>query len=218
MNKSKHVRHRPDSMAILAMKVKTTFYRRLFFMSFTLSRPIPSLRSRLPVSVTLMTEHDIPAYCAFRPAQNPEAIGARLTQGHRCYASWHHGEIVDASWCTDKCGPVPYFGSELCVAPGDMFVYDSYTVPSYRGYNLYMAKVTYIFTLCKAEGYARNVAVVAPENRTALTVLRRLGSQVLGQYTCLRVGFWKKIWQEPFSEEPLPQMLAPSSGGNERHV
>ena len=202
---------RPDPTEALAGKVLTTFYRRLLFLTRSLDKPIPDLRSQFPVEMRLLTTRDLEAYCVFRPDHDTERIKARLVAGHQCHVSWHEGRIVDAAWCAMECGPVTYFGRDLIVGPGDVFVYDAWTLPSHRAHNLFMAKVAHIFRSCKAEGFARNVAVVAFENRASRTILRRVSCEEIGLYSSIGIGPWRIIRQQPFGNEPLPLMVVPSS-------
>ncbi|MCX7887542.1 MAG: hypothetical protein N3B01_09870 [Verrucomicrobiae bacterium] len=197
--------------AVLAMKAVTTFYRRLFFVVRAFDRPIPKLHSQLPIEMRLLSEKDLHAYLVLRPDQKPEQIRDRLRLGHQCHVSWHQGEIVDAAWCATGLGPVPYLGRQLVLAPNEVFIFDAYTAPKHRGHNLFMAKFTRIFRLTRDAGYARNSGVVAVENRTSMTVLRRLGCEAIGLYSSVGIGRCRWIWQQPFTEEPLPLLCAARS-------
>ncbi len=203
----------PDPVATLAMRAITTFYRRLFFVVRALDKPIPELHSQLPIEMKLLTERDLDAHCVFRPDQKPEQIRNRLRAGHRCHVSWHQGQIADAAWCATGRGPVPYFGRDLIVGAGDVFIFDAYTLPSHRGHNLFMAKFAHIFRATRDAGYARNTGVVAVENRTSMTVLRRLGCEAIGLYFSVGLGPCRLIWRQPFTEEPLPEMVARNGEG-----
>jgi GNAT superfamily N-acetyltransferase len=189
------------------MKVLTTFYRRALLGYRSLDEPIAVLHSRLPVEVGLLTEGDLAVYQNFRPDQDSSEIKERMRQGHRCYVSWHEGRIVDASWLATGRVHIPYLRRDLVLEPGDVYVYDSYTAPHYRGRSLYSAKVAFIMRHCKEKGYVRNVAVIAIENKEPLAVTRRLGIKFVGVYHCLRFGPWQRLWRQPWREESLPELL-----------
>ena len=193
----------------LRRKIVTTFYRRLYFVTRNLDKPVPLLRSRLLVENRLLLEKDFQEYHIFRPDQKQELVAARLRAGHHCHASWHQGRILDASWCATGRGPVPYFGRKLVIREGDVFIFDSYTHPSFRGFNLFMAKFAHIFRTYSELGYRRNIGVVAIENRTSMTVLKRLGCEAVGLYSSIGLGPVRIVRCNPYRDEPLPPMVFP---------
>lgn len=190
-------------------RVLTTFYRRLYFITRDLAKPVPPLKSRLAVENRLLKEEEIPEYRAFRPDQGTGIIASRLEAGHLCYASWYRGRIVDTSWCATGRGPVDYLGRNIVIGDGDVFIFDSYTNPRFRGFNLFMAKFSHVFQTSADLGYRRNTGVVAVENRTSATVLMRLGCEVAGLYSSAGLGPYRFIWRKSFTNEPLPAMEIP---------
>lgn len=204
---------RQSLAGVALMKTVTTFYRRLFFVTRQLDTPVPILQSQLEIEMRLMTEQDLEAYLVFRRGQRLDRIRARLAAGHQCHVSWHKGRIVDAAWCATGRGPVPYFGRDLILDPAEVFIYDAYTLPACRRRRLFMAKFAHIFRESHAAGYKRNSGVVAPENRTSLAVMLRLGCEVAGLYSSLGLGPRRRIWRNPYNEQPLPLMAPLSSPG-----
>ncbi len=194
------------ALRLLAMKVTTTFYRRLIVGYVSLDRPIPRLHSQLPGVIRLLTEQDLPRYQELRPRQPLSEIAERLASGQRCFATRVDGRIVDVGWLATQQVHVSYLRHDLILEPGDGYIYDSYTAPDLRARGLYQATSTHILRCCQEQGLRRAVVLYAPENRAPLTVARRFGVTFGGMYVCLRFGPWQRLWERRFGADPLPRL------------
>ncbi len=201
----KHVSSRlwQNKMNMIAMRVMTTFYRRMILFVYPLDGSIPVLRSRVSVNTVILTERDLDAYHRFRPDQSVKEIKSRLARGDRCFTYWHEGQIVDAGWVATGRVYIPYLRRYLVLAQGDIYNYDAYTLPAYRGLGMYMARNSYVARYNQKEGYSRSLALVAVENKAPRVILSRSGLRPIGLYSCLRFGPWQLEWQQPWSEDDL---------------
>jgi GNAT superfamily N-acetyltransferase len=189
---------------ILTMKIVTTFYRRVIIIVRSLDDPVPDLEPRLSVMITSLTEKDLPAYNRFRPDQSLTKIQGRFANGDRCFAVWHEGQIVHAAWVTTKRKYESYFRRELILQPGDIFLYDHYTLPSYRSSGLAQARGAHVLRYYQEEGYHRSVGIIAIENKAAFGPGKVFNYRPIGMYSCIRLGPWQWNWQQAWTEEPLP--------------
>ena len=197
---------------LFAMKVFTTFYRRMFLMIRPLDATIPSLRPRLPVVVKMLAEKDLPAYNSFRPDQCTNLIQTRLARGEQCFAVWYAGRIVHAAFYQPYLSMdtgrvyVPYLHRDLILQQGDVYSHDGLTLPAYRGYGLSPARGAHAMHHYWQEGYKRVVCLITVENRPQLRAIQKMGHQSVGLYSCLRFGPWQHDWQQMWSEAPLPRL------------
>ena len=185
------------------MKILTTFYRRMILFVYPLDKEIPVLRSRLSVNFTILTERDLDAYHRFRPDQSRKEIRTRLDSGDRCFVCWYEDRIVDAGWVATGRVYIPYLRQHLVLGPKDIYNYDAYTLPAYRGLGIYMARNSYVARYNQKEGYSRSIAMVAVENRAPKVILQRSGLRPIGLYNCLRFGPWQWEWQQQWGQEAL---------------
>lgn len=192
-----------EMMEMLAMKVLTTFYRRMILFVYPLDGTIPVLESRLSVNIAILTEGDLEAYHRYRPDRNLKEIRARLARGDRCFACWYEDRIVDGGWVATGRVYVPYLRRRLVLAPGDIYNYDAYTLPAFRGLNLFMARNSYVARYNQKERYLRSLALVAAENKASRVILYRWGLRPIGLYTCLRFGPWQWDWHQTWGDEML---------------
>lgn len=192
---------------IFIMKVVTTFYRRVIIVARSLHDEIPDLQLCLPVTIAVLTEKDLPAYNQFRPDQLMSIIQARLERGDRCYAAWHEGRIVHAAWVCTKDIYDPYLRRTLLLHPGDIYIYDSYTLPAYRHHGLARTRNIHVFRQYREEGFRRSTAIVALENKAAFGSVKAVGNHPIGMVRCVRLGPWQWDWQERWSDEPFPFLI-----------
>lgn len=190
-------------MEVLAIKVLTTFYRRMILFVYPLDGTIPVLQSRLSVNITILTERDLEAYHKYRPDRSLKEIRARLTRGDQCFVCWYEDRIVDAGWVATGRVYVPYLRRHLVLTPGDMYNYDAYTLPAFRGLNLFMARNSYVARYNQKERYLRSLALIAVENKASRNTLYRSGVRPIGLYSCLRFGPWQWEWNQAWGKEVL---------------
>jgi len=188
---------------VLAMKILTTFYRRMILFEYPLNQQIPVLRSRLPVNIAILTERDLDAYNRYRPDQSMKEIRARLARGDRCFACWYDDRIVDAGWVATGRVYIPYLRRRLILGSGDIYNYDAYTLPAYRGLGIFMARISYVGRYNQQEGYSRGLALVAVENKAPRVILYKSGVRPIGLYSCLRLGPWQWEWRLPWGKDAL---------------
>ncbi len=190
----------------LAMKVATTFYRRLIVGYVSLDRRMPRLHSQVPGEIRLLTEQDLPHYQQLRPRQPLAEIAGRLASGQRGFATWVDGRIGDVSWLATGRVRISYLRRDLILQPGDGYIYDSYTAPDLRARFLYQATSAHVLRFCQEQGLQRALMLYAPENRAPLAVARRFGVTFAGMYVCRRFGPWQTISERRFGAEPLPRL------------
>jgi len=185
------------------MKILTTFYRRMILFVYPLDSTIPVLLPRLPVDIAILTERDLDAYNRYRPDQSMKEIRARLARGDRCFACWYDDRIVDAGWVATGRVYIPYLRRRLILGSGDIYNYDAYTLPAYRGLGIFMARISYVGRYNQQEGYSRGLALVAVENKAPRVILYKSGVRPIGLYSCLRLGPWQWEWRLPWGKDAL---------------
>lgn len=200
----------------IAARTLTTFYRRMLCLVYPLQgRSIPVYRAQIDVDFRILAKGDVNAYAYFRPKHGRENFERRTARGDRCFASWHNGEIIDACWTATGSVYVPYLARYIWLEPRDVYSYDAYTLPAYRGYGLYMARNSYTARRNQKEGYERSVALVAPENYAAWLILTRSGLETIGEYSFIRLplgGYW---WENAVAGFTLPKLRSEVDSGHE---
>jgi len=199
-------------LRVAGAKVLTTFYRRMLFMSYPLDgAEIPVYNANVSVQFDQLKPDELDSYLRFRPDSDRREMAQRLSAGHRCFVCWHEGEIVEACWSATSDIYVGYMRRYLRVPAGDVYSFDSYTDPRFRGHGVYMARNSYQARLNRAEGLKRSIALVAYENYAAWLILSRSGLKTLGAYHYVRLPGSGIYWNTPAPGQVLPPLTAKSS-------
>jgi len=197
----------------IAARALTTIYRRMLCLVYPLQgRTIPIYRPQIDIDFRPLVSAEIGDYLRFRPSAARDVVSRRLSHGDQCHASWYRGKIVDACWISTGTVFVPYLNRFIALERGDVYSYDSYTLPDYRGYGLFMARNSYTARRNQKEGYERSVALVAPENYASWLILTRSGLETIGEYSFMRFPFGGIYRTKALSGRTLPE-LVPSSNG-----
>ena len=168
-------------------------YRRVVVMECRLDGPIPDVSPRLQICIAHLPYAELERYAHFRPDQDPAVIRLRFERGHRCFAAWHEGQIVHAGWAAMQAPWIEYLGCEFPIEPGDVYQFDSYTTPAFRGLDLAAARIAWMARFFRDAGFRRLLAVVWPENTPAFRPLEKAGYRRCGWIRVLRIGRWRRI-------------------------
>jgi len=169
-----------------------TGYRRLMLMERPLEESITAVRPRLPVVIGLLRETEVDDYIDFHPAANPPEIRRRLEAGHWCFVARYDGRVVHAGWAATQRAWIDYLACEIRLAPDEVYVYDSFTSPDFRGKNISPARHTQALLYFQDAGYRRIVAVILPENKPAFKVFEKVGFRPLGLMGYVKIGPWRR--------------------------
>jgi hypothetical protein len=206
----------------LVEKVATTFYRRTVVLAQSIPPPdaadgtrrleevdLASLKRvrRRAVELHDLSVSDIADYLRLRPDQTAELVRRRLARGDRCRVVRRDAGIVHAGWLARDRVDVPYLDGQLVLGAGDLYSYDSFTAPGWRG--RWLAPARHLDLLSGAAGREarRLLVLVAVENRSGLRVFAKLGYRTVGRYTMARLGPWRRWWIERPGDEALPVLV-----------
>jgi len=169
-----------------------TVYRRVVLMECPLDQPLGYVTPSLSVVIDRLRRSEIDEYAAFRPDVDPSEMRRRLEAGHLCFVARHEGQIVHACWATPGRAWVDYLAYEMPLARDEVYQYDSFTAPAFRGHNLAAARVIEAARYFHHAGYRRLVAVVVPENASAFRPLEKAGYRPFGLIGYVQIGQWRR--------------------------
>jgi GNAT superfamily N-acetyltransferase len=198
----------PGLLRTAAMKVITTFYRRMFAFVCPLDVPVPEQGPGGP-AVVLLDEAQMADYCRLRPKQSPELVRRRLAAGHECFLVRQHGELVHAGWVGAGRVLVPYLNRDLLLEPHEIYTYDVFTRPDRRGQGHAVVRFQEMQRRYLERGYRSTFSLVAVENRAGMALTFKSQGRIVGTYRAVRVGPWQRVWSRALDDEPLPQLLPP---------
>ena len=168
-----------------------SIYRREVLMERLLSDPIPDIVSSVSIDIAMLRPQEREEYLRFRPNSEPTEIDCRINRGHCCFVARCEGRIVSASWTTTKGAWSSYLEREIVMAPGDVYTYDSFTAPGFRGQQIATVRLAAMLRFFREAGYVRLVSIVVPENSSALRSPEKLGYRSFGVMGYYKFGPWR---------------------------
>lgn len=155
-------------------------YRRLLVLERDLRKPTATRSQSLPCTVTLLRETDVERFIAFRQVPNPALFLRRLRDGHSCYSAIVGGRIASVSWVATDSATLWNLNADFSLAADEVYVYDSYTHPDFRGCRLQAVLFRTLHDDLRGKGFRRALTFVSPENRANLRSRGRVGFSVCG--------------------------------------
>jgi RimJ/RimL family protein N-acetyltransferase len=185
--------HGAERASLPVRTLAATVYRRVVVMERRLDHTLPAIAGRVPVRFTLLTLADLEAYARLRPDAEAVATRRRLAHGHQCFAVWHEGQIVHAGWAATRDAWVDYLGCAFPLGAGDVYQFDSFTAPAFRGLDLAGARIAWMARHLRESGVQRLFAVVWPENAAGFRPLEKMGYRRCGWLRVVRLGRWRRV-------------------------
>jgi GNAT superfamily N-acetyltransferase len=183
---------REEGVKNLGIKVlRDTIARWELLWERLLDAPLADVTPRVPVHIEVLEQTDVDQYLAFRPDANLADIRQRLASGQRCFIARHQGQIVYAEWSATGRVWLGYLSYELCLAPDEVYSYDSFTTPEFRGQRIAPACSVYMQRTRREAGYTRVVMMNLPDNETSIRVSEKVGYRRFGTIGYVQLGPWR---------------------------
>lgn len=216
LSRAAHVARNEGAGCLLFKILGETCYRRLLLLEIPLDCPPSGLRACTRVHYDRLSgepEEAVEEFLRFRVSDAEDAfhfravsgnqpeqrIHRRLAAGHRCFVARQDGRIVSASWIAEGWGFVDYLECDLNVGPETAYIYDTYTLPSFRGLNISPAMTVEIIRGLRTKGFGRLISAIAPENKANLRSREKVGFRVCGKLGYYGVLGWKHHFCRPKS-------------------
>ena len=174
---------------------RVRIYRRLVLLERPLTQPFPDVSARVSVCVRLLAAGEIDACMVFRPDQSIAEIRRRLDEGQQCFAVWHDRRIIHAGWAVTGRARIEYLSTEIALAPDEVYSYDVFTSPAFRGLGVSPARLLETVRYFRDRDYRRLLSAILPENRSGLRQGEKVGwDRRIGVIGYLGLGPWRHVF------------------------
>jgi GNAT superfamily N-acetyltransferase len=123
--------------------------------------------------------------------------------------AWVAGRLVHAAWIATGRAHIAYLRRDLVLAPTELFVYDSFTLPAWRGSGIARGRMLHVFAGYRQRGYRRCFALAAAENHAGRQAMVSAGYRALQDYVSVRLGPWDRCWSVQRGEPHVPELALP---------
>jgi ribosomal protein S18 acetylase RimI-like enzyme len=175
----------------LVQYLATVPYERIEFIAFarSLKEPLPTAQPGIPVTMRLATEADLPLFRDIVLPSEHRHFAQRLAHGRLCFLTFPEGEPEELAaycWATTEIDP-QVDRVILDLPPGNAYVDDAYTVPTYRRRGIQTAVHLFRLRHLQSLGCARAMLIVDVKNEASLALVHNLGYRKVGRASFRRV-------------------------------
>ena len=167
-------------------------YRRLLVVGRSLVEPDPEIAASVPLSHGFLARREIAEYLTFHPGETVAEIERRFDHDDVCFLARSEGRMVGAMWTARGSSFVRYLRTELTIAPDEVYLYDVYIAPAWRGRKIARALYRRMFQHHRAADVRLVVGAVLPENHASMRSLTSTGFRVIGRVGYLALGPWRR--------------------------
>jgi GNAT superfamily N-acetyltransferase len=157
-----------------------------------LDGPVPPASAPLPPGLEVEV-HEPMAAGGAAAAWHPEAR-ARLAAGEACALVRAHGAVVAYCWSTTAPAPVEEIRRHVVPAGDEVYLYDAYTAPEWRGKRLFPAMLTLLLAAARARGRRRALIFALAANRASTRAIEHAGFQHFLAISRVSIGGTGWLW------------------------
>jgi len=192
-----------------------TIYRRLLVLERSLDDPPPDWRAHCPLQTRWLRPEEASAYASLDGALREAEVAKRLSEGRRCWIAEAGGRIVSGWWVASSKAWIEYLKLDLPLAPGEAYLYQSYTPPELRGRNFSTAGLAAAVRALKEEGFRRALLCIQPDRAIAFPPPLKNGFVPVAWLGWVRCGPWRRVFRRAVKR--LPSYVSRALGGESRY-
>jgi GNAT superfamily N-acetyltransferase len=124
---------------------------------------------------------------------HPEAA-PRFKAGQVCAVACHGKEVVSYCWLTGAPTGVTEIDRLVVPGPDDVYLYDAFTEPRWRGRALFSATLLQLLSFARAQGKRRALIFVLTDNHASRKAIERTGFELFLAVSKITWWGWSRLW------------------------
>jgi GNAT superfamily N-acetyltransferase len=169
-----------------------------------LDDPIAPVASRVPLTFSTLEPAQIEEYLRIRSGVPGTQLEERLTKGDQCFVARFEGRIVSVSWIARGEHFIPGLRYRYAVRPSEIYLYDSFTAPTFRGRAIAPALGVHVLEQLRGANVTRVTMAVTRENVSNRRARAKTGFRVCGRIDSFRIGRRTWNWHRERRSERRP--------------
>ena len=85
-------------------------------------------------------------------------------------------------------------GNTVVPAPGEVYFYDAFTMPAWRGRGLFFGLLSGLLAHARGQGFDRGLIIVDTRNRASRRVIEKAGFEIVQAVTRLELCGFTRLW------------------------
>ncbi len=167
-----------------------------------LDEPTPAVFPRIETEFGLAEASLAPALAALSGTEGETEFAGRFGAGRRCYTARVAGEIAAYGWVSFDDEQIGELNLRIRLLPGEVYIWDCFTAPQYRGKHLYSALLAHILNELRLEGWRRAWIGADLDNLASQKGIARAGFHHLANLVVERVLALRQVWVEGLPGAP----------------
>ncbi len=118
----------------------------------------------------------------------------RIREGQVCAVARQGSDRIAYCWSTREPEWVAEIGRLVVPGPDEVYLYDAFTAPAWRGRGLFPAMLGRLVEYARAHGKSRALIFVLAGNRASRRGIERAGFQLFQAVSRARLGGLRLVW------------------------
>lgn len=124
---------------------------------------------------------------------HPEAE-QRLLEGQVCAVARHETDVVAYCWLASTPVRVAEIGHVVVPGLEDVYLYDAFTVPAWRGRGLFSTLLRHLLAFAHARGRKRALIFALARNRASRRAIERAGFEISHSVSRVELCGRERLW------------------------
>jgi ribosomal protein S18 acetylase RimI-like enzyme len=203
---------RVGGASALAFMVLADFgYVRFLLLERFLDEPIAAVTPRVAVMFSTLAPAEIDEFLRFRGEFPRADLEERFARGDECFVARHDGRMVAGSWASRTLSYFRGLGCRYAVRPFEVYLYDSFTDPAFRGLAIAPALAVHVLERLRDAGMRRVTIAVTPQNTANRRARTKTGFGVYERFDCFQFRGRMRHWHHAVARPAHPTTLAAPS-------
>ncbi|MCI0550318.1 MAG: GNAT family N-acetyltransferase [Anaerolineae bacterium] len=170
--------------------------------AFDLDQPIPIIKPLIDATFFRVGPESITELASVMSAINSAEMVKRFETGRRCYVAKVDNKITTYGWVSFNEEFIGELNLRLRLLPGEAYIWDCATLPSFQRNHLYSALLTYIL-MDLSTGQLQRVWIGADlDNVASQRGIARAGFQYVADLVVVRVLALRQVWVQGRPDVP----------------
>jgi len=212
LSRAREVFRKEGVRAFFFKLVGEFFYRRLILFERSTSEPVRKMPLGQFLSFSILDEDGLEEYRAFRPDTSIAEIKQRLAEGQLCFVLRAKRRIVHTTWAMTDRAYIDYLSYDFRLRQDVAYVYDSFSLPDYRGRGIPLIRLAHMLPHLSAIGYRRVISANLPENKAGMRPPLKAGYHHYGIIGYIGLGKWRRYFCRVKKVHGLPLIYIKRTG------